>query len=639
MAIEKIEPGVPESQSADQFAANLAQLRKLFPELVTEGANGSAINIDVLKGLVGDATVTDADEKYGLNWHGKRAARQLALTPSTGTLRPCPQDSVDWETTQNLMIEGDNLEVLKLLQKSYAGKVKLIYIDPPYNTGKDFVYPDNFHDSIQNYMELTGQVEGGRKISSNTDASGRFHTDWLNMIYPRLRLARDLLRSDGAIFISIDDNEVANLRKACDEIFGAENFVSCLIWQKMDSPSRNEATRAITDYHDYILVYAKSKDTVKFKRKLKEEILAAYPLTLPDGRLARRRQLRKNGKNARREDRPTLWFSLTAPDGTEVWPTAPEGWEGRWVLSPDTWAEREAAGLAQWIKRHYGWVPYYIEVAPDEPMVPWPTLWVDVDQNRQAKARFTQLMGPGVEFDNPKPPNLIRQMLLLGTEPGDLVLDFFAGSGVTGEATMALNAEDGGDRRFILVQLPQSTSNERLPTIASICRERVRRAGSELVQRDAESAEEREEPIDVGFRTFRLDSSNITAWAPVRDDLAQSLFDHLDHVVAERGDIDLLYELLLKLGLDLCVPIETKTVAGKSVRSVGGGVLLACLDEQITVGDAEPLALGIVDLYRMQQAAGEVTCMFRDSAFENDVAKTNLAAILEQHGIAKVRSL
>src|SRR5450830_1416253 len=216
--------------SADVIAENIRQLRTLFPELLTEGADGAAINVDVLKQLIGQ-TVADEEEKYGLNWHGKRAARRLALTPSTGTLRPCPKESVDWDTTQNLMIEGDNLEVLKLPQKPYAGKVKLIYIDPPYNTGKDFVYPDNFQDNIKNYLELTGQVEGGRKISSNTEASGRFHTDWLNMMYPRLKLARNLLRNDGIIFISIDDGEVSRLRIAADDVFGEENFLACFIWK------------------------------------------------------------------------------------------------------------------------------------------------------------------------------------------------------------------------------------------------------------------------------------------------------------------------------------------------------------------------------------------------------------------------
>ena len=251
-----------EAQSADLVADNIAQLKALFPELVTEtvkdGQTVTALNVDVLKGLIGDTSVTDAEEKYGLNWHGKRRARQIALTPSTGTLRPCPEESVDWDSTQNLMIEGDNLEVLKLLQKSYAGKVKLIYIDPPYNTGKDFVYPDNFQDNIKNYLELTGQVEGGAKISSNTEASGRFHTDWLNMMYPRLKLSQTLLANDGAVFVSIADHEIHNLRAFVDEIFGAENFIATVIWHKMDSP-KNSAVHLSED-HDYIVIYAKNSD-------------------------------------------------------------------------------------------------------------------------------------------------------------------------------------------------------------------------------------------------------------------------------------------------------------------------------------------------------------------------------------------
>jgi adenine-specific DNA-methyltransferase len=265
MSIQRIEVQSPEAQSADLMANNISKLKAMFPELVTETAQGgkttATLNVETLKGLIGDATATDSEEKYGLNWHGKRRARQIALTPSTGTLRPCPDESVDWDTTQNLMIEGDNLEVLKLLQKSYAGKVKLIYIDPPYNTGKDFVYPDNFQDNIKNYLELTGQTDSGRKISSNTDASGRFHTDWLNMMYPRLKLAKNLLREDGVIFISIDDGEVSNLRKICDEIFGEENFVNSIVWEKRYSPQN--AVQWFSESHDFILVYASNKETWK----------------------------------------------------------------------------------------------------------------------------------------------------------------------------------------------------------------------------------------------------------------------------------------------------------------------------------------------------------------------------------------
>lgn len=261
--MEKITAASPEAQSADLVAGNIGQLKALFPELITEGPNGTAVNVDVLKALVGDQTVTDADEKYGLNWHGKRRARQLALTPSTGTLRPCPDESVDWDTTQNLMIEGDNLEVLKLLQKSYAGKVKLIYIDPPYNTGKDFVYPDNFQDNIKNYLELTGQVEGGQKISSNTEASGRFHTDWLNMMYPRLKLARDLLRNDGIIFVSLDDNEASNLKAIGCEVFGEENFIATICHKARASVSND---KIISSNHNLIALFAKNKEEVFAKR-------------------------------------------------------------------------------------------------------------------------------------------------------------------------------------------------------------------------------------------------------------------------------------------------------------------------------------------------------------------------------------
>ncbi|HFJ0103566.1 TPA: site-specific DNA-methyltransferase, partial [Yersinia enterocolitica] len=262
--MKNIDINDPEAQSTDLVADNIEQLKNLFPELITEGVNGVSVNVDVLRALVGDKNVTDADEKYGLNWHGKRRARQLALTPSTGTLLPCPEESVDWDTTKNLMIEGDNLEVLKLMQKSYSGKVKLIYIDPPYNTGKDFVYPDNFQDNINNYLELTGQVESGQKISSNTESSGRFHTEWLNMMYPRLKLARNLLREDGAIFISIDENEAKNLILIMNEIFGEENAVLSAVWRKRVSPA-NDAKWFSSD-HDLIVIYAKNKDVWRPKK-------------------------------------------------------------------------------------------------------------------------------------------------------------------------------------------------------------------------------------------------------------------------------------------------------------------------------------------------------------------------------------
>ena len=317
--MNKLTAASPEAQSADLVAGNIDQLKALFPDLITEGPNGTAVNVDVLKVLVGDQTVTDADEKYGLNWHGKRRARQLALTPSTGTLRPCPDESVDWDTTQNLMIEGDNLEVLKLLQKSYAGKVKLIYIDPPYNTGKDFVYPDNFQDNIKNYLELTGQVEGGQKISSNTEASGRFHTDWLNMMYPRLRLAKNLLSDNGLVFISIDSSEATNLRSIMDEVFGSENFIG-LLPTVMNLKGNNDAF-AFADTHEFTVVYARNRENcVVFQLPVPEDSLDDW-LEDERGLYKRADTLRRTGQDASRERRPNGWFPVFIDENGTVYAT------------------------------------------------------------------------------------------------------------------------------------------------------------------------------------------------------------------------------------------------------------------------------------------------------------------------------
>lgn len=630
MSIQKIDPGMPESQSADIRADNLARLKALFPELVTEGAangrTGPAINIDVLKALVGDATVTDAEEKYGLNWHGKRAARQLALTPSTGTLRPCPEESVDWDTTQNLMIEGDNLEVLKLLQKSYAGKVKMIYIDPPYNTGRDFVYPDNFHDSIKNYLELTGQVEGGRKVSSNTDTSGRFHTDWLNMIYPRLKLARSLLRNDGVICISIDDVEEANLRKVCDDIFGEENHLATIVWQKRYVS--NVTAKWLSDMHDFVVVYAKDREQVGINSwDRTDEQLAAYKNPDADERGVWRAQDLSASKPY-----AAGMFTITGPTGLNFDPPPNRYWRcnreqfDKWLADKRIWWG--VNGDAR---------PMLKAFLSESERGITPHTWWDHEfagHNKEATLEMKALFDGDSPFDTPKPVRLMRRLVDLFCADGDRVMDFFCGSAAFGHA--AMQAVATGDRRslpFVLVQLPEPVERKGFVSIADISKERLRRAAKLL------RSENSTIPSDLGFRVFKLASSNITAWAPKPGNLEKSLFEHIDHVVPDRSEHDVLYELLLKLGLDLCVPIETKNLAGKAVHSIGGGVLLTCLAEQITVADAEPLAMNIVQWHRDQQTAGEVTCVFLDSAFENDVAKTNLAAILEQHGIAKVRSL
>lgn len=630
MTIQKIEAHSPEAQSANLVAENIEKLKALFPELLTEtvvnGQTTAALNMDVLKALVGDATVADGDEKYGLNWHGKRRARQIALTPSTGTLRPAKEESVDWDTTQNLMIEGDNLEVLKLLQKSYAGKIKLIYIDPPYNTGKDFVYPDNFQDNIKNYLELTGQTEGGSKITTNTETSGRFHTDWLNMIYPRLKLAHALLRQDGFIFISIDDGEVSNLRLICNEIFGEENFYACISWQKTYSPANDK--RGIDAMHDYVLVYSKSeKSQVNLLPRTAKQDTAYVNLDNdPRGPW-------KSVDATRAEHRDYAFYPITTPSGKEVFPA-----QGRsWVFTKEE-LPKLLADSRLWFGKDGSSKPSKKLFLSEVKQGIVPTTWwthEDAGHNDESKKELKNLFPEGLPFDTPKPTRLIRRILQIATsnDGSQLVLDFFAGSGTTAHSVLEQNIADGGNRRFILVQLPETLLNKSIKTISKVAQERVRRCVSKF------SAANNLFDFDKGFRFFSLDSSNIRPWRPQGNNLPASLLENLEHIEPGRSNDDVFYEVLLKLGLDLCVSMEAQQIAGKTVHSIGGGALMTCLEAHIGVADAEGLALGMAKWREAQDTATETTAVFRDSAFENDVAKSNLAAILEQHGIKHVRSL
>jgi adenine-specific DNA-methyltransferase len=704
--VQAIVPSDPETRSADLKAENLEKLKALFPDIVTEGPHGPAVNVDVLKALVGDAIVTDADEKYGLNWHGKRRARQLALTPSTGTLRPCPEESVDWDTTRNLMIEGDNLEVLKLLQKSYAGKVKLIYIDPPYNTGKDFVYPDDFRDNIKNYLELTGQVEGGKKNSSNTEASGRFHTDWLNMMYPRLKIANVLLCKEGILLISIDDNEVSNLRQICNEVFGEENFIACITWEK----GRKNDAKLLSVGHEYVLVYAKLKARLR-------EINALWREEKPGARDIWEQYLVLRAKHGE-DDRAIevdlqQWFSSLSKahpakkwsrykriDANGPWRDRDISWPGSggpryevihpitkcpckipeagWRFATSEEMQRQIKlGLVEFRddhteppfrKAHIRPVPAEVEA---EELVESETdidgEWIDIDdeaeeefatqvrgsyfykQSQVAVKYLRKLFGAKV-FNNPKDHFELGKLFDYCTvnDRSAVIMDFFAGSGSTAHAVMDLNVADNGSRRYVIVQLPEpldpTVKDQKASakycdklgkprTIAELTKERLRLTGKKIKE-DA--------PLftgDLGFRVFKLDTSNIRAWNPHSTDLEADLLTHADHLVEGRSESDILYELLLKLGLDLCVPIEQRTIHGKDVHAVGGGVLMACLAPRITGDDVEVLAQGIVAWHRELAPAGDATCVFRDSAFADDVAKTNLAAILQQHGLNNVRSL
>ncbi len=641
MTINKITAADPEAHSKDIISENMDQLKALFPEAFTEGK----IDFDVLRQLLGDS-IDEHEEKYGLNWFGKRKARQLALTPSTGTLRPSPEDSLDWETTQNIMIEGDNLEVLKLLQKSYAGKVKMIYIDPPYNTGNDFVYPDDYQDNIKNYLELTGQIDGGKKISSNTESNGRFHTDWLNMMYPRLKLARNLLRDDGVFFISIDDSEFGNLRIICDEIFGAENF--CGVIKRRAARKTAFLSKRMTDICDYIVSYVRSDNVAPLiAGKVSDG-------TRPVFNAGNRESIRflRAGSIAKCEDKiikngsyeiKTLTFEVLDDIIIKNGRTINEARiRGPWRIN------QEILDKTLFITKNSGLRRTMLPEELDQIKILNDLLDNTNCYNEKGSEELKSLFGEEI-FNNPKPRGLIEYFIsAVGVKEGDIVLDFFAGSGTTGHAIMAKNLEDNLDTRFILVQLPEPfdqynkeqkaaiklCDNLGKPrNIAELTKERLRRAAKKIKE---------ENPLfsgDTGFRVFKLDSSNIRTWEADRSDLPRTLENAVQHLKPGRTETDILYELLLKLGLDLCVPIETRSISGKTVYSIGNGVLLVCLADQITREEVEPLALGIADWHKEIAPAGESTCVFRDSGFTDDVTKSNLAAILEQYGISNIRSL
>ena len=455
--MDKVVAGDPETRSPDIVAENLEHLRALFPEAFTEGK----VDFEVLKQLLGGA-VEKREEKYGLDWHGKRQARRLALTPSTGTLRPCPEESVDWDTTQNLMIEGDNLEVLKLLQKSYAGKVKLIYIDPPYNTGKDFVYPDDYRDSIRNYLELTGQIDGeNRKLSSNTEASGRFHTDWLNMMYPRLKLARVLLKADGLIVVNIDDGEAAQLKVLMSEIFGEENFLAAVSWEKRYTRSNN--ARLFYSLKDTLIIFRKS-DSVRVLREErgdKQREIYSNPDDDPRGDWTSSSYVNP----ATKDQRPNLVYSIENPHTGEMIEHPTHAWKyeplehGRHVREKRLWWGQDGRAKFPRLKN------YLAEM--DDGLVPV-DLWhyKVTGTTDEGGHEVKSLFGEAV-FDNPKPTRLISRVLSLinsiilkdDTE-SSIILDFFSGSGTTAHAVLARNAVDGGNRRYILVQLPERLDSQ-----------------------------------------------------------------------------------------------------------------------------------------------------------------------------------
>ena len=574
--------------SMDIEAANKEKLRAVFPECFTEGK----LDIDKLLSLCGEY-ITDDYEKYEFKWKGKSECLRLAQRRSTAALRPCRAESVHFDTTQNLYIEGDNLEVLKLLQKSYFRKVKLIYIDPPYNTGNDFVYEDDFKDPLARYREVTQQT-----TKSNPETMGRYHTNWLNMMYPRLRLAANLLRDDGVIFISIDDGEQANMRKLCDEVFGEENFMAQIIWQKVYSPRMD--VQGFSTSHDYVLCYVKSS-VESIRQEAFSQNAAQFNFTDPqNGKKYRRRSIRKEGSHSTRSERPNLWFALLSPDGTEVYPYKPDGTEGCWRWSMKTYKENEQKGIVEWVKTENGWQAYAKQYLDTDAAKPPETLWLhqEVGHNHAAAEELKKLLD-GKFFDSPKPKELIMKILKLATYPdnNDIVLDFFSGSATTVHAVMQLNAEDGGNRRFIMVQLPEVCGEKSeafkagYQNICEIGKERIRRAGKKLLE-----AVDGQTILDVGFKVFKLDTSNMKLWddTPIEDGDLDTLFERIDEHInglkENRSDEDLIFEILLKMGYPLTAAVDADTVDGLAVYKIDNGEMLVCLQEGVTADHIERMA-------------------------------------------------
>jgi adenine-specific DNA-methyltransferase len=630
-AIPTVTPADPEAQSAHLVAANFQALRALFPGAFAE----DKVDFDVLRQLLGDV-VDDGDEKYGLNWSGKRQARRLALTPSLGTLRPAPVDSLDWEAARNLMIEGDNLEVLKILQKSYAGKVKLIYIDPPYNTGGDFVYPDDYRDNIGNYLLRTGQLDSeGVRSTSNPESGGRYHTNWLNMLYPRLMLARGLLTDDGVIAVSINDVEVADLRLIMDAIFGEENFITSLVWKSRQNKD-NRTTNGVSVDHEYIVCYG-----VAFRGEDRKEGSYTNPDNDPRGPWASANMVGL----ATIDRRPNLHYDLVDPDTGVKYECPPLGW--RYDRSTMARLIRENAIL--WPSSPSGRPrrkAFLADIGSE--FTGFSSIVGGEIYTRHGTADVQELFEERV-FEFPKPVKLVRELLTQTTSAEDIILDFFAGSGTTGHAVMAQNAADDGKRRYILVQLPepldqenrdQKTASEfcvslgKPRNIAELTKERLRRAAAKV------RSEHPETGADLGFRVYKLDTSNLKTWAATAD-LEADLLAAADNLVEGRTEDDLLVELLLKQGIDLTEPVVTKSVIGRTVHAFGGGVLAVCLGD-VTVTDAEPLADAISDWIAALAPVAPTTVFFKDAGFANDQAKTNVAAVLEQRlgdQLLKVRSL
>lgn len=613
-------------QSLDVIGSNIEKIQQLFPNCVTErlGKDGKpelAIDFEKLQAELSNEIIGEGEERYQFTWPDKRAANRLANTPTTMTLRPCREESVDFDHTQNLYIEGDNLDVLKALRETYLGKVKMIYIDPPYNTGNDFVYNDDFAQSRDEFEETSGlfDEEGNQTIDPmqrNTESNGRFHTDWLNMIYPRLKVARDLLSDDGVIFISIDENEIENLKKVGNEIFGEHNFVGSVIWERAFAP-KNDA-KYFSDSHDYIVVYAK--------------ILSNFHI----GKLARTEEANARYKNPDNDPRGP-WspdnmtvktysaaydYEITTPNGSKMTPP-----NGRcWFTNKEKMMKLIADGRV-WFGEDGGNMPRLKRYLADvqQGMTPT-TIWkyTEVGHNQEGRQEVKILFDNNGYFDGPKPVRLLSRILqIANTQKDSIILDFFSGSATTAHAVMQLNAEDGGNRKFIMVQLPEKTDEKSeaykagYKNICEIGKERIRRAGRKI--KDENKDKEGIEKLDTGFRVLKLDTSNMEdVYYTPQEFTMQSLFT--ENVKADRTGEDLLFQVMLDLGIELSAKIETRQIAGKTVHIVDDNYLVACFDRDVT----EAAIKEIAELH-------PVYFVMRDASAANDNVIDNFEQIFRHY--------
>ena len=616
-----MKPNKLDLSSVDGTKLNLEALYQIVPSCFTEvkddktGELRHVVNFKTLRQLLGDNAVEDADEMYQFTWPGKQEARREAARPITKTLHPVVEDSVDWDNTQNLYIEGDNLEVLKLLQKSYMGKVKMIYIDPPYNTGNDFVYDDDFARS-QNEEELaSGNVdELGNRYRKNTDTNGRFHSDWCSMMYSRLMVARSLLTDDGVIFISIDDNEQRNLKNICDEIFGSSNFIAQLIWERAYSP-KNDA-KYISNSHDYVLMYALDLEKFTIGRLPRtEEANARY--SNPDNDP---RGVWKASDMSVKTYTSSCDYKITTPSGKIVEPPA-----GRcWSLSAKAFAERLQDNRI-WFGPNGDSTPSikrFLSELKYEGMAPTSILFYkEVGHSQEGAKEVVSLFGNKGVFDGPKPVRLLERLITLANLKSDsIVMDFFSGSATTAHALMKVNAEKQTSYKFILVQLPEEVSETKkeqgYKTICGIGKERIRRAGKKIKEESPLTTQN----LDTGFRVFRLADSNFEEVKKAPGEYDQSQLDlFLNNVKSDRTDLDLLFGAMLSWGVQLSLPMTSEEVDGKMIYSVNDGDLVACFADDITenivkaMADKQPLRV-----------------LFRDSCFARDDAKINVFETLKQ---------